>query len=123
MFGKGFRVQEPTELQSLLSEPSASRAVAFKIHEPGSGTATTVIVSSRSISALPSLISPGVSDQFGLQSPSIPISIGHADPAFTLRVSAHALRKEKTDLSFADFGGSRWQWPNLRTAPNKTPPV
>ena len=31
--------------------------------------------------------------------------LGHADPAFTLRVYAHALREEETDLSFADFGG------------------
>jgi len=30
--------------------------------------------------------------------------LGHADPAFTLRVYAHALREEETDLSFADFG-------------------
>jgi integrase len=31
--------------------------------------------------------------------------LGHADPAFTMRVYAHALREEETDLSFADFGG------------------
>ena len=31
--------------------------------------------------------------------------LGHADPAFTLRVYAHALREEETDLSFAEFGG------------------
>ena len=30
--------------------------------------------------------------------------LGHADPALTLRVYAHALRNEETDLSFADFG-------------------
>ena len=33
--------------------------------------------------------------------------LGHADPAFTLRVYAHALREEETDLSFADFGDPR----------------
>jgi len=31
--------------------------------------------------------------------------LGHADPALTLRVYAHALREEETDLSFADFDG------------------
>jgi integrase len=31
--------------------------------------------------------------------------LGHADPALTLRVYAHALRAEEADLSFADFGG------------------
>jgi hypothetical protein len=30
--------------------------------------------------------------------------LGHADPAFTLRVYAHAMRTEEGDLSFADFG-------------------
>jgi hypothetical protein len=30
--------------------------------------------------------------------------LGHADPAFTMRVYAHALREEETDLSFASFG-------------------
>lgn len=34
--------------------------------------------------------------------------LDHADPAFTLRVYAHALREEETDLSFADFGGPGW---------------
>ena len=29
--------------------------------------------------------------------------LGHADPALTMRVYAHALREEETDLSFADF--------------------
>ena len=33
--------------------------------------------------------------------------IGHADPAFTLRTYAHALREDETDLSFADFDGPR----------------
>ena len=31
--------------------------------------------------------------------------LGYADPIFTLRVYALALREEETDLSFADFGG------------------
>jgi integrase len=30
--------------------------------------------------------------------------LGHADPALTLRVYAHAMRDEETDLAFADFG-------------------
>jgi len=29
--------------------------------------------------------------------------LGHADPALTLRVYAHAMRNEETDLSFAEF--------------------
>lgn len=32
--------------------------------------------------------------------------LGHQDPAFTLRVYAHAMREEEKDLSFAEFGGS-----------------
>lgn len=32
--------------------------------------------------------------------------LGHADPALTLRVYAHALREEEVDLSFAEFDGS-----------------
>jgi hypothetical protein len=31
--------------------------------------------------------------------------LGHADPALTLRVYAHAMRAEEGDLSFADFAG------------------
>jgi hypothetical protein len=30
--------------------------------------------------------------------------LGHADPALTLRVYAHAMRGDETDLSFAEFG-------------------
>ncbi len=30
--------------------------------------------------------------------------LGHADPSLTLRVYAHAMRDEETDLSFAEFG-------------------
>ncbi len=32
--------------------------------------------------------------------------LGHADPALTLRVYAHAMRDEERDLSFADFGST-----------------
>jgi hypothetical protein len=32
--------------------------------------------------------------------------LGHAGPAFTLLVYAHAMREEEVDLSFVDFGGS-----------------
>jgi hypothetical protein len=31
--------------------------------------------------------------------------LGHADPALTLRVYAHAMREEEIDLSFAEFDG------------------
>jgi len=31
--------------------------------------------------------------------------LGHQDPAFTLRVYAHAMREEEKDLSFAKLGG------------------
>ncbi len=33
--------------------------------------------------------------------------LGHANPELTLRVYAHALREEETDLSFLDFGGTK----------------
>ena len=33
--------------------------------------------------------------------------LGHTDAALTLRVYAHALRKEEEDLSFLDFGGTK----------------
>jgi len=33
--------------------------------------------------------------------------LGHSDPALTLRVYAHAMCDEETDLSFADFCGPR----------------
>ena len=39
--------------------------------------------------------------------------LGHADPAFTLRVYAHAMRDEESDLSFAEFGGSKRLYPAL----------
>jgi integrase len=35
--------------------------------------------------------------------------LGHADPALTLRVYAHAMREEENDLFFAEFGSSsKW---------------
>jgi hypothetical protein len=37
--------------------------------------------------------------------------LGHSDPALTLRVYAHAMREEETDLSFAEFGGSERLYP------------
>ncbi len=33
--------------------------------------------------------------------------LGHSNPELTLRVYAHALREEESDLSFLDFGGAR----------------
>jgi len=41
--------------------------------------------------------------------------LGHADPALTLRVYAHAMRDEETDLSFAEFGDPKRPY----TAPRK----
>ena len=32
--------------------------------------------------------------------------LGHTSPELTIRVYAHALREEETDLSFLDFGGT-----------------
>ncbi len=37
--------------------------------------------------------------------------LGHADPALTLRVYAHAIQDEESDLSFANFGGSKRLYP------------
>ena len=37
--------------------------------------------------------------------------LGHSEPALTLRVYAHAMRDEETDLSFAEFGGSERLYP------------
>jgi hypothetical protein len=31
----------------------------------------------------------------------------HSDPAFTLRVYAHAMKDEEADVSFADFGSPK----------------
>jgi integrase len=38
--------------------------------------------------------------------------LGHADPALTLRVYAHALREDDQDLSFAEFGDSGRLYPS-----------
>jgi hypothetical protein len=38
-----------------------------------------------------------------------PGQLGHADPALTLRVYAHALPEEEHDLGFSDFGASKHQ--------------
>ncbi len=49
---------------------------------------------------------------------------GDADPAFTLRTYAHALREEEIDLSFADFDGvgrpktAQWEENENREASN-----
>jgi len=37
--------------------------------------------------------------------------LGHADPALTLRVYAHAMPEEEADLSFADFDGAKRLYP------------
>ena len=37
----------------------------------------------------------------------------HSAPAFTLRVYAHTMRDEESDLSFAEFGGSKRLYPAL----------
>ncbi len=42
--------------------------------------------------------------------------LGHADPALTLRVYAHAMREEEQDLSFAEFGVSE----RLYTSPRES---
>jgi hypothetical protein len=33
--------------------------------------------------------------------------LGHSDPALTLRVYAHAMREEESDLAFADLSPAR----------------
>ena len=43
--------------------------------------------------------------------------LGHADPALTMRVYAHAMREEETDLSFAEFGAARDDSRRLYTSP------
>jgi hypothetical protein len=37
--------------------------------------------------------------------------LGHADPALTRRVYAHAIQDEESDLSFANFGDSKRLYP------------
>jgi hypothetical protein len=51
--------------------------------------------------------------------------LGHANPELTLRVYAHALREEETDLSFLDFGGAKRHPRGTKVqavANKKTPP-
>ena len=43
--------------------------------------------------------------------------LGHADPALTLRVYAHALSEEGSDLGFADFGAASGIPKRHQTAP------
>jgi hypothetical protein len=43
--------------------------------------------------------------------------LGHADPALTLRVYAHALLEEERDLGFADFGAGAHPARRHQTAP------
>jgi len=50
--------------------------------------------------------------------------LGHADPAFTLRVYAHVLREDEVDLSFADFSSAgrpetaRSEYLDFKESPN-----
>ena len=49
----------------------------------------------------------------------------HSNPELTLRQYAHMLPQEETDLSFADFGGSRRQYTAVAKSesdPNKNTP-
>ena len=51
--------------------------------------------------------------------------LGHSNPELTLRQYAHMLPQEETDLSFADFDGTRRHYtaPTVSdTAPNKNTP-
>ena len=51
--------------------------------------------------------------------------LGHSNPELTLRQYAHMLPQEETDLSFADFGGSKRQYTAVAgspDAPNKNTP-
>ena len=43
--------------------------------------------------------------------------LGHTDPALTLRVYAHAMRDEETDLSFAEFDAPTGVSGRLSTSP------
>jgi hypothetical protein len=49
--------------------------------------------------------------------------LGHANPELTLRVYAHALREEETDLSFLDFGGTRRHPRGTRSGHVGAPPT
>ncbi len=69
--------------------------------------------SRRENAANPSAIEPQHSGVSGLGAWGVADQLGHADPAFTLRVYAHAMRDEESDLSFAEFGGSKRLYPAL----------
>jgi len=43
--------------------------------------------------------------------------LGHANPELTLRVYAHAVREEETDISFLELGGAKLK----RTVATKKP--
>ena len=44
--------------------------------------------------------------------------LGHSNPELTLRQYAHMLPQEETDLSFADFGGSKRQYTAVAGSPD-----
>ena len=51
--------------------------------------------------------------------------LGHANPELTLRTYAHVMPEEESDVSFANFGGSKRLYPapsNLGTTPNNNTP-
>ena len=43
--------------------------------------------------------------------------LAHANPALTLRVYAHAMGEEETDLGFLDFGGTTPAAPSSERSP------
>ena len=43
--------------------------------------------------------------------------LGHADPAMTLRVYAHAMKREEEDLSFVEFGLAKPRYTSLALPP------
>ena len=43
----------------------------------------------------------------GKSIPWVSGQLGHASPEITLRVYAHAMKEEETDLAFLDFGGTK----------------
>jgi hypothetical protein len=48
--------------------------------------------------------------------------LGHANPELTLRTYAHVMPEEESDVSFADFGGSKRLYPapgDLSNDPNE----
>ena len=52
-------------------------------------------------------------------------AVGPANPELTLRTYAHVMPEEESDVSFANFGGSKRLYPapsNLGTTPNTNAP-